>query len=70
MRRYLKIDEVELRSVQIEDLKKIVGNDIESIGHDEDSSTKAIETGKDKKARIKSIPMQAIQVHELLAQSF
>jgi len=41
MRRYLKLDEVEARRVQIEDIKETMVNDIEGPRDDEDSSAKA-----------------------------
>ena len=53
-RRYLKKDEVEARSVEIEDIEETVVNDIESVEEDKDSSVEAIETRKDKEARTKA----------------
>ena len=70
MRRYLKMDEVEAGSVQIEDLEETVVNDIEGIEEDEDESAEVVETKKDKEARMKNMLVQATQAHELLAQSF
>jgi len=70
MRRYLKMDEVEARKVQIEDTEEIVVDDIEGLEKDEDPSARVVETRKDKEARMKNMLVQATQVHELLAQSF
>ena len=52
MKRYLKMDEVEAINVEIEDIEETVVNDIESVREDEDSSVEAVETRKDKEARI------------------
>ena len=46
MRRYLKIDEVETRTIQIEDLEEIVVNAFKDIGEDDDEIAKVIETKK------------------------
>ena len=46
MRRYVKMDEVEARSVEIEDIEETVVNDIESLEEDEESSVEAVETKK------------------------
>ena len=70
MRRYLKMDEVETGSVEIEDIEETVVNDIESLEEDEKSSVEAVETKKDKEARTKSMIVQATQAHELLVKSF
>ena len=70
MRRYLKMDEVEARSVEIEDIEETVVNDIESLEEDEESSVEVVETKKDKEARTKNMLVQATQAHELLAELF
>ena len=70
MRRYLKMDEVEAGSVEIEDIEETMVNDVESLEEDEESSVEAVETKKDKEARTKSMLLQATQAHELLAESF
>jgi hypothetical protein len=70
MRRYLKMDEVEACTIQIEDLEETVVNTFEDIGEDEDETIEVKETKKDKEARIKKLLVQATQAHELLAQSF
>ena len=48
MRRYLKIDEVETITIQIEDLEEIVVNAFEDTGEDDDEIAKVIETKKTK----------------------
>ena len=59
MRRYLKMDEVEVGSVEIEDIEETMVNDIESVEEDEDSSVEVVETRKDKEARTKRMLVQA-----------
>ena len=59
MRRYLKMDEIEAGSVEIEDIEETMVNDIESVEEDEDSSIEVVETRKDKEARTKSMLVQA-----------
>ena len=44
MSRYLKMDEVEAKTIQIEDLEETVVNIFEDIGEDEDESAKVMET--------------------------
>ena len=70
MRRYLKMDEIEAGSVEIEDIEETVVNNIESVEEDEDSSVQAIETRKGKEARTKSMLVQATQAYELLVELF
>lgn len=48
MSRYLKMDEVEAKTIQIEDLEETVVNIFEDIGEDEDESAKVMETKKTK----------------------
>ena len=48
MSRYLKMDEVEAKIIQIEDLEETVVNIFEDIGEDEDESAKVMETKKTK----------------------
>ena len=48
MSRYLKMDEVEAKTIQIEDLEETVVNIFEDIGEDEDESAKVMETKKEK----------------------
>jgi hypothetical protein len=43
MRRYLKMDEVEACTIQIEDLEETVVNAFEDIGEDEDETAKVRE---------------------------
>ena len=70
MRRYLKMDEVEAGSVEIEDIEETVVNDIESVEEDEDSNIEAVEMRKDKEASTKSMLVQATQEHKLLVELF
>lgn len=70
MRKYLKMDEVKVGAMQIEDLKEIVINEFKDITEDEDESTEVVELRKDKDVRIKKLLVQITQAYKLLAQSF
>jgi formamidopyrimidine-DNA glycosylase len=70
MRRYLKMDEVEANTIQIEDLEETIVNAFEDIEEDEDETAEVRKTKKDKEARIKNLLIQTTQAHELLAQFF
>ena len=54
MRRYLKIDEVEAKTMQIEDLEETVVNAFEDVGEDEDESVEVVEQKKTKKQGLKT----------------